>query len=265
VNTALIAAYLRIQRGAMVAWVAAMAFLTWSVASATSVIAGGEVFGSLVGSLPRAFLLIVGDLRGLSPVDMYISQKMLGVLPLMLAFYGVFGAVGIFAREVETRTAELTFTLPVRRRTIVFSRLLVVVGGLALLHAVVWFALWLGIRGTGLAASYGGYARAAAVSFLVTSTLTALVLLFSLRAPDYGHAQRYALLTVGGAYALDLGCRLWGAPTVVRTLTIFGVYDAARLVRGTAPVWWAVLLVMAVGALSLVLSLRLAERREIGV
>lgn len=256
--------FLRVQRTALAVWSLILALLTLIVAAvAPSVAAGG--FNELVRSLGPALSLGLGGVidRFPSPVDAYITIKLLYFLPAVVGVYVVLATAGVVLREQARGTLEFLLALPVDRRSLVTWRFLGVAVGTALLYAVVWLSLVGGLEAAGTAGSYSRYAAALVAAYGVNMAQGGLTLLLSVSLREHSQAVRWGLALVLGTFLFALALQIGGVREVYRQLLLYGLADPYHTVAEGRFPWAAVL----TGAIGMVLGSagggRIMARREL--
>lgn len=181
--------------------------------------------------LPEALRKFIGD-ADISTIDGWLQIEFMSWLPLILAIYGGIFAAGMISREVEQGTIDFVLGLPVSRVQFISSRLLVGMCNVAVLSAVVFALLTVGVALTGHTPHAGRYALASLNAFLLGAALLSAFVALAAFVDEQGRVTGIALGVTLLMWILSVALQAADAPTVVRWFTPFEHYHSAALMSG---------------------------------
>jgi ABC-2 type transport system permease protein len=254
--------YFRQQAVGLLIWVGVAVLLVLALTSAASgVVASG--MDEIMASLPEAMRQMAGVTTGLSPLDAYLTMKAGPFFALLLSPYAVLLALGIVTREVDRRTMDFLLAMPVERRQVIVSRSVVMALNTAVMAVAMWLVMYADLTRQGLDGSFGAYAVLLLNAWLLAMALGSVCLLTSMWLDDYSLGVRIWLSVACGGYVLEYILRAAGLSRWTRVWSPYSFLDAPEVVRsGTIPVADAVILIALV-ALGIGLSVRAFERKQI--
>ncbi len=203
-----------------------------------------------------ALRLFYGEPHDLLTVRGYAAWRVGGTLAIVAAVWGVLAAVRATRAEEDAGRAELVLAAPVSRRALYGSALIAIAAGTAAL----WLASWLGLLVGGLDAGGSAYLALSIVS--VIPPFVGVGALASQLAPR----KRVATAIGSGAVAVSLLVRAIADTTTgagwLRWATPLGWAEQTRPYSGAQPLVLVLPLVLC--AVLLVISVRIAQRRDVG-
>ncbi len=257
--------FLRLQRTALLIWGTLLVLMVLAVTGTAPAVTAEGGFERLLQSLgPVLQQMAGGDIaRFASPIDLFITLKLLGFLPAIVGVYVVLATGAVVAREHARGTLDFLLSLPVDRGTVLRQRFLGVGVGVALLYVSMWLCLVGGLQAAGVTGSYGRYAAAFLAAYAVNMAQGSVVLLLSVALREYVQVVRWGLALVLGSFLLALAMQAAGVLAALRYLLLVGLADPFPVVaEGRFP--WAAVLAGATGvALGLGWGGRLFARREL--
>lgn len=248
----------------LLGWSVVVAVIVFWVVTLFPAMGAQEGYQQLLASLPPALKAMLGDLSRLGALEGWLQIEVFSWVPLVMVYYVVAGASGIVARDLDRKTGEFLFALPVPRWRIVLTRAAVVAANLAVVHAVIYGAIWAGAAYIGEPMRFGPYFRVVAISYALLLSVGSFALFLSTFVSDYSRALLLGMGSTFTLYFLDLGLKTANKGEAFRRWTFFGRYrlDAA-LGAGSFP-WGDVAVLAIYAAAFLGLSLVCFEKREIG-
>lgn len=261
----LLGQFLRLQRTALLIWGAIMLMMALATAGAAPAITAGGSFEALIQSLgPVMSQAAGGDItRFASPVDAYLSMKLLGFLPVMIGVYVVLATGAIIVRERAQGTLDFLLALPLDRAQVLRWRVLGVALITGLLYLIAYVGIIGGLASGGVRGSYDRYALALLAGYGVNLAQGGLVLLLSLRLREYVQTVRWGLALVLGAYLFVMSMQVGNLLPMLRNLLLFGLANPFPIVAdGLFPVG-AVLVGIGGSALGLTLGAGMLDRQEL--
>ncbi|MFH1892274.1 MAG: ABC transporter permease subunit [Candidatus Zixiibacteriota bacterium] len=171
------------------------------------------------------------------------------------------------AGEIETGTLELLFTFPIQRSMVTLSLWL---GSMSALMIVI-IGCW---AGTGLGLLLYPEARGIEAMtivivgislWLLAATVSSYTLLIASFATESGKATLRAMGTTLIFYFIDFAAVMWPTIDFLRPFTVFQYHQPQRLIANTADLWMSTLVLGMVIIVSVALSARQVNRRDISV
>jgi ABC-type transport system involved in multi-copper enzyme maturation permease subunit len=190
-----------------------------------------ETISEFYEELPPALREFIGD-ADISTIDGWLQIEFMSWLPLILAIYGGIFAAGMISREVEQRTIDFVLGLPISRVQFVGSRLLVGMWNVAVLSAVVFMLLTVGVALTGHTPHAERYALASFNAFLLGAALLAAFVALASFVDEQGRVTGITLGATLLLWILSVALQAADAPTIVRWFTPFEHYHSAEAMAG---------------------------------
>jgi ABC-2 type transport system permease protein len=259
--------FLRLQRGSLIGWGLVTFLMAFTSGTAATTMQNSETAQALVRSLPPALQKLAGAafIKGINPADAYLAMKWFLILPVMLGIFAAFTAAAIVARETERGTISYLLTLPIDRGAVIRERFIALAGALALLYLISGVGCWAGLKAVGLAGSPGRWALLSLGYWAINLGQAGLCLLLSLGLPSWTRAIRVGVGLVVAQFLVETGLQLADLPLIVRAPFLYGLADfVPPLQRGAFP-WSAVLVGLALAAVTLVLAERRFVRQQLAV
>lgn len=222
-----------------------------------------DLVGDYLASLPESMVKMMGLEPGMDPLDSFVAAQVGKSLVLITPLYAVMLALSAVTREVDRRTIDFLLALPVRRADVILSRAAVMLLNTALATAAMGAAMYLSFIGSGLEGNWAGYNLLFLNVWLLGAAVGSIALLASLWIDDYGVGVKVMLGLVSGAYFLEFVFRAVGMSRTARLLSPFSYVDATVTLRdGVLPVS-DVLILLAVTAGCIALSVPVFEKKQI--
>ncbi len=242
--------YLRREAGGLLGWSLSIPALVFPVVGLYRVMVNNGSLTELthmIEQLPAPLKAMMGGNLQFSILDAWLQAQVFGFLvPLVLAVYTALAALGVLTRETDDRTMDFLLALPVRRSSIILSRL----GGLALNLAVLHGVLLVSVSGAVAlireAPDWPGYALILFNQYLIYVALAALLVLVTVFVDDF---QKGLMATLGVSLSMFLLPHIItpGSPLdSVTRLSLFHYYQPGEVLAHGALPWSDVLLLLAV-------------------
>lgn len=265
--TALVLADLRARRRSLVAISAGCFVVLVILASTYSGFGGQQGLVRTFGT--GGFKKVIAALSGSDTADFFSPPHYLGYLfshPLFLAITigaAVSNAAAAIAADVESGRAEMLYTAPVSRSSLLGAR---VSSWLAAQGLMLSCAVSGALVGSRLSPELSGVSPAVPVRVAVQFGsllffLGAAAFAASARARTRGAALGVGIGVAAGSYAANLLALLWSPAGFLRHLSPFGYYSASAAADHVN--WPDAGLLVSLGALLLLLSRRWLERRDL--
>jgi ABC-2 type transport system permease protein len=216
-----------------------------------------------------SFQKIIAALSGSPTADIYTASGWLGycfshpIVEFLMIGVAVSSGVAAVATDVETGRAEMLYTAPVSRSTVLAARLL---GWLIAQGAVLACLVAGAVLGSRLSSAMSGVSPlvpvrvglqfAALLYFLGAAAFAA-----SARSRTRGTALAVAIGVAAGSYAANLVALLWSPVGFVRHLNPFGYYNSTAAAHHVN--WPDLGLLVSAGTLLLMLSRHWLETRDL--
>jgi len=144
--------------------------LAWSIGLAAMLIAGVSQYPQVMGSIGpgraqavaemtkalQAFSFLTGEVTSLETVGGFITARVLGFVPLVLALWAALMAVGVIRGEEQQGTLDLLLSTPKSRPSVFAQKVGAVWLALAVATGFVGLGLWIGTTAIGEPLPDGG-------------------------------------------------------------------------------------------------------------
>lgn len=253
----------RTQLTGMLIWAAALMALTLLLTATAGSLSDAGALPDMLAKLPSAMQNMLGIFTGLSAADVYIALKAAPTAGLLVVMYAVLLGLSIITREIDRRTMDFLLALPVERGQVLLSRVAVLAVNTGILCAASWLVIWADFASQGHDASFGVYALIFVAYWLLGMAFGGLTLLTSIWIDDYSFGVKLWLSLVSVAFVLEYVLRAAGLERWQRALSPFSYVDPVEILRqGTLP-WADILVMIAVAAITIGLSVPLFQRKQI--
>lgn len=101
------------------------------------------------GQALRAFSFLLGEITDLSTIGGFITARLMGFLPVVLALWAAVAGVGAMRGEEQNGTMEIMLATPHNRIAMFVSKALGVFASISLLVVVLWLGLVIGLASVG--------------------------------------------------------------------------------------------------------------------
>lgn len=199
-------------------------------------------------------------LNNLGELGPYIYAQVFLMLPLILAFLPVTSFAGAIAGAEERGALDVLLTQPLKRRTLVIATWTAAVVSVATVLLVTGVLSWLTVQLIGENMSIADLALASWSVFPVTIAVGSLGLLFSAAMRNRGAVLGISIATLFLLYLIDVIGKIDSSLDSIRYISPFRYFGDVFSV--TIPVWYYLLL-LAMSAILLVISIAVFERRDI--
>lgn len=221
----------------------------------------------MLNQMSPALRSVYGAGLALGTLPGWIEGYLLGgwINLVFLVFTGLFVA-GIVTREMDRRTMEFLLSLPVSRTQFIVSRWLGMALALGILHLAHYGGIAAAVAVVGQQVPMGRVLLAEFNSLLLFLALGSVLLVVSLFVDDYGRGVG-AVLGLGiGLYFFYLGAEnSTGFTKTLRTALPFARFDQVAIIeQGTVPTG-DLLVLGAIAAVGLALSVLIFRRKQIAV
>lgn len=247
----------------LVIWLGSGIGLGLLVAQSAPSFVQGDLLGQLLNTMPEALVKMMGIEPGLKPLDTFVASQVSKTLVLVSALYAVLLALNAITREVDRRTIDFLLSLPVRRTAVLLARAAVMLVNTGIVIAGMGLTLWASFRAAGLEGSWAAYNLIYLNVWLLAVAMGGIALLASLWIDDYGVGVKLMMGLVSGAYFMEFVFRAAGLSRAARLISPFSYVDATAVLRNSVLPLGDTLVLVAVSALTIGLSLPLFERKEI--
>ncbi len=204
----------------------------------------------------KAIRLFYGVPHGLLTVGGYTAWRVGGILAVFAAVWASLAAVAAFRGEEDAGRSELVLSQVVGRRTLAGSSLLAITVAAALLWAALFFAL----VAAGLPAPGSAFLALAVGS--VTVVFIGVGAVASQLASTRRRAVELSLGVMSLAFVLRVVADTVGGAGWLRWLTPLGWAEEMRAFASPRP--FLLLLPAATGVVLVIVSVRIADRRDVG-
>jgi ABC-2 type transport system permease protein len=224
--------YAKQETKGLIGWAVGILALVWVSTAFFRVLENGPLleFNQLLKDLPGPMKSLLGG--QITTIDGYLLMEIFILLaPMVLLIYTATAVTGIVTKEADAGTLAFLLALPVSRSRLLLTRLGVFVGNLAILHAVLFSAVLLGVVMIGEHPNGLGYLLACINLFAINLALTGILLCLSLFVDDGPMALTLTLGT---------GVSLWLLPSLIsassslswlRWLSVFLLYHPNEAVN----------------------------------
>ncbi|GEM_PF-2396452 len=187
--------------------------------------------------LMQAFVGVGFSLEDLTATYLAMTWRHPLILFLLIAF-GVERSSGL-ARELQTGTGDLLFTLPYPRYSIIFSDFLATTRGLLIINlllviGVYLFSLLFGVEDI---PALTGFFWVFLLSFFLHLMFSALALLVATLSRTGGQALGWTVGIISILYVGDFLASMQPQLEFIQPFTIFYHYQVSEALAGTLPLW----------------------------
>lgn len=258
---------LRSDRGNLIGWAIGLAALTWFMVIMYDSLTASGTLHDLMEALQAMPAAMQAWLAGGTPIvtfSGFVAGTLYGAtLPVLLAIYVGLYAPSIVTRDVDQHNMEFLLSLPVRRASVIVSRWLAFVAGLAGLLSVQWLTMVAVSGGRGDAVRY---LIADLNLFLLFATVGGLLMFVTVFVDDQSRGLGASMAIALGLYFVYLVTE----QAKGTLLTLRGALPFAHFVSGDiisfGKMPWGDLVGLAVAALVLLAATVVAfERKQIAV
>jgi ABC-2 type transport system permease protein len=261
---------LRDNRAGMLGWGLGMAFLMFAGAAQFPLViqgTGAERAKNIeeISKAFQAFSFMTGEITSIGTIGGYVTTRILGLVPTMLALWTLVVGVGLIRGEEEQGTLEVLLSAPWSRTRVLLEKTAALFVGMVVVAVLAVLGLWAGILAAGEQADAGALALVA----LNIAGLTGFWGYLGLLAGQFTDTRRKASGIVGGLlFASYLLNNVFGATPDLKGLTWLLPAHYYALSKPLAPggifEWgaWSVLVSLALTWVAL--SIPIFARRDIG-
>lgn len=196
--------FFKAERGTVIVWAAVMGLIAAWIASVYPSTAASIDLPAWLSHYPSWLRAMAGPIPEWPSMKAWVQIELLSYLQLLLGYFAVALAAGIYTRELEQGTAEFLFTLPFPRWRIVLARLGAVAMQSAVVHAVVYGAVQGTVVVLGQPLEVAAYLRAFLVAYAVNLSLAAFALWWGTFFSEYSKAVVTAMLIIVAVYLFNL-------------------------------------------------------------
>lgn len=256
--------YLRRQAGGLLGWCLTIPVVVLPMVGIYRLMMNTESMrqiNRMLEQMPPALRAMIGGDLPLDTLDAWVLAEVLGLLiPLLLTVFTALTVLGVLTREIDGGTMTFLLTLPVRRSTLLLSRLGGLFFNLALLHGVVLLSVVLGVTLASGAPGWSKYGLIVLNQYLIFAALAALLLVVTVLIDDL---QKGLITTLSLGLLLFFLPHMTEADSPLRRLTPFGYYQPqAVLAHGALP-WSDVLTLLGVLAIAVYAAVQLFGRKQL--
>lgn len=254
--------------------------LGWGLGIAVLLVITATQYQSLTGTGPgrqqmieeltkafQSFAFLIGEITDISSIGGFITVRILGFVPLMIALWVAVAGVGAIRGEEQNGSMELLLATPHSRQNVFGSKALGVFCALAVLVLIAWGGLYVGIAAAGEAGNVG--ADGMIYTLLNIFTSCAFWGAVGLLVGQLTGLRRTASSITGGllfaSYLLDNLLTGSGNLKWLAWISPYHYYSVSKpLVPGRIFEWGAWLVIVALIILIVALARVLFTRRDVG-
>lgn len=257
--------HLRSEFGALLGWAAGLVPLTALITSAFHMMSGDAAaqWQDMIARLPPQMIQFIGGTLTLATVPGMMTALMSGTIPLPVAIWATLTVMGVVTSEWDRGTLEFLLALPVQRWRLLAERWLSFLLQLALLHALIWAAVLVGLRLTGEWFDPGRLAAALLLAALAQAAMAGMVLVLSLFFKDQTRGVLVAIVFTLAMFFLPVFVEAASPVAFLRKLTPFNYGQPGPLLQGGTFPWADVVLLVAWAVAGFALAVFTFARREV--
>lgn len=252
-------------RGNLIGWAIALTALTWFMVSMyDSLMSTGMMndLAEVLRSMPAAMQAWLAGGSSLVTFPGFVAGVVFnGLMLVMAAIYVALYIPNIITREMDQRNMEFLLSLPVRRSTVIVTRWLGFIVGLAGLLAIQWLALVAsaGARGNALR-----YLIADLNMFLLFAAVGGLIMFISVFIDDQSRCTGIGMaLSLGLLFVYLMTDQATGAVAALRKALPFAHFNPGEIISFGAIPWGDMVGLAIAAAVLLFLSVKAFERKQI--
>jgi ABC-2 type transport system permease protein len=253
--------------------------LGWGLGMAFVVIAGAAQYNQVIPGTGaerekniaeitqafQAFSFLTGDVTSLGTIGGYVTTRVLGLVPTMLALWALVVGAGLIRGEEQQGSLDLLLSVPRSRMAGLLEKVAALIVGVVIATALTILGLWVGILAAGEQMDWGG----ALLTGLNIAAFVSFWGLAGLLAGQFTGTRRQASGVTGGLLLASylLNNVLQAVPNLKGLTWLLPAHYYAvskPLAPGGTFEWgaWAVLVALSTACLAL--SILLFTRRDIG-
>lgn len=244
-------------------WTASSVALVTVLSKSAPAFVESDLITKWLETMPESLLAMAGLDATLAPLDAYVAADFSKSLVLVVALYGVILALNIVTREVDRRTIDFLLSLPVKRSSVLLSRVAVLLVNTGILAGSIAISLYANFTYYDLQGNWLGYNLIVLNIWLLSVALGSITLLASLWIDDYGMAVKALLGLVSAAYFMEFVLRAVEMSRTARLLSPFSYVDPTWVLKHNALPLADTLILIGVSVLCIGLSVPLFERKQI--
>ncbi len=133
--------------------------LGWGLGIAALMAIGASQYGQIISGTPEerrkiaaeaakafeGFSFLIGDIVGLDTIGGFITTRVMGFIPVMIAFWAIVLAVGVLRGEEQSGTIDVLLATPHSRRSVALQKLGAVLTAVLVVCVLAWLGLWVGV------------------------------------------------------------------------------------------------------------------------
>lgn len=260
----LLAKELRQHRGGILGW--SLGLGLWGLLATVLYPSIGQQFGGM--EFPE-FYEALGPIGALGELPGFLTLEIFNfAIPIALAIYAVVYGTATLAGEEDNGTLELLLALPIPRWTLVLTKALAMLLGLAIVAVTLCLSVWIGTLAIqddmDVTITLGDLALAGLQSWLLVGAFGAVALFLGAYLPHRQHATMVGGLLVAASFLLNSLAELAEPLEPYRGLSLSHYYDPYEILT-SGMIWSDTLVLAGVAVVALALALLSFERRNVTV
>ncbi|WP_203363785.1 ABC transporter permease subunit [Bacillus sp. REN10] len=227
----------------------------------------GTEMDQLLQQMPQGFIDAFNLDQGMGTLLDFISGKFYGLLfVIILTIYCIMTASQLLARLVDRGAIAYLLSMPVARDAIARTQLLVLLSGLVIIIGCTMLG---GIIGAFLfideSFALGNFVKLNLIALLFFYVISGIAFLFSAIMNDEKKALAYSASLILLFYVLDLAAKISDQLDWLQYMTIFTVFNPAKIIKPDYAFGWIMLGLGLAGTILFAVAIRIFTKKDLSV